>query len=68
MLSRTSLGETGAVASGKLLHYTVDLLASGSLYLADEETKNLAYNVLDVVTKALFDVVLFLYYGKVLKF
>ena len=29
----TSLGETGAVASGKLLHYTADLLASGGLDL-----------------------------------
>jgi bacteriorhodopsin len=40
----------------------------GIAYLADEETKNLAYNGLDVVSKALFGVVLFLYYGKVLKF
>ena len=40
----------------------------GIAYLADEETKNLAYKGLDVVSKALFGVVLFLYYGKVLKF
>lgn len=40
----------------------------GIAYLADEETKNLAYNGLDVVAKALFGVVLYLYYGKVLRF
>lgn len=40
----------------------------GIAYLAEEETKNLAYNGLDVVSKALFGVVLFLYYGKVLRF
>ena len=40
----------------------------GIAYLAEEETKNIAYNGLDVVSKALFGVVLFLYYGKVLKF
>lgn len=40
----------------------------GIAYLADEETKNIAYNGLDVLAKAIFGVVLFLYYGKVLKF
>jgi len=40
----------------------------GFAYLMDEEHKNLSYNVLDVVSKALFGVVLYLYYGKVLKF
>jgi len=40
----------------------------GIAYLADEETKNLAYNGLDVISKAIFGVVLYLYYGKVLKF
>jgi sensory rhodopsin len=37
-------------------------------YLDDEETKNICYNVLDVVSKALFGVVLWSYYGKVLKY
>jgi bacteriorhodopsin len=40
----------------------------GIAYLADEETKNLAYNGLDVISKAIFGVVLYLYYGKVLRF
>jgi len=37
-------------------------------YLEDEETKNICYNVLDVIAKALFGVVLWSYYGKVLKY
>ena len=37
-------------------------------YIEDEETKNIAYNVLDVISKALFGVVLWSYYGKVLKY
>jgi len=40
----------------------------GIAYLLDEETKNIAYNVLDVISKAIFGVVLYLYYGKVLDF
>ena len=37
-------------------------------YIEDEETKNICYNVLDVMAKALFGVVLWTYYGKVLKY
>jgi bacteriorhodopsin len=37
-------------------------------YVEDEETKNISYNVLDVISKALFGVVLWSYYGKVLKY
>lgn len=37
-------------------------------YLEDEETKNICYNTLDVAAKALFGVVLWSYYGKVLKY
>lgn len=37
-------------------------------YLEDEETKNISYNILDVIAKAIFGVVLWSYYGKVLKF
>lgn len=37
-------------------------------YIEDEETKNISYNVLDVIAKAIFGVVLWSYYGKVLKF
>jgi len=40
----------------------------GIAYLLDEENKNIAYNVLDVISKAIFGVVLYLYYGKVLDF
>ena len=40
----------------------------GFAYLLDEETKNIAYNGLDVISKAIFGVVLYLYYGKVLAF
>jgi bacteriorhodopsin len=34
----------------------------------DEEIKNITYNTLDVVSKALFGIALWLFYGKVLKF
>ena len=34
----------------------------------DEETKNITYNVLDVIAKALFGVVLWMYFGRVLSF
>lgn len=37
-------------------------------YIEDEETKNVCYNILDVIAKALFGVVLWSYYGKVLKY
>jgi bacteriorhodopsin len=37
-------------------------------YVDDEETKNICYNVLDVISKALFGVALWSYYGKVLKY
>jgi bacteriorhodopsin len=40
----------------------------GIVYFLDEERKNIAYNVLDVISKAIFGVVLYLYYGKVLDF
>ena len=40
----------------------------GIVYFLDEENKNIAYNVLDVISKAVFGVVLYLYYGKVLSF
>jgi len=40
----------------------------GIAYMLEEEEKNIAYNVLDVVSKALFGVVLWLYFGKVLSF
>ena len=37
-------------------------------YMEDEETKNVSYNILDVVSKALFGVGLWSYFGKVLKY
>ena len=40
----------------------------GIAYTFEEEEKNISYNILDVVSKALFGVVLWLYYGKVLAF
>ncbi len=36
--------------------------------VTDQETKNITYNTLDVISKALFGVGLWLFYGKVLKF
>lgn len=40
----------------------------GIAYMFDEEAKNIAYNILDVTSKALFGVVLWLYFGHVLAF
>ena len=37
-------------------------------YVEDEETKNIMYNSLDVVAKALFGISLWLYFGKVVSF
>jgi bacteriorhodopsin len=36
--------------------------------IEDEETKNISYNALDVLSKAIFGVVLWSYFGKVLKY
>ncbi len=36
--------------------------------IEDEETKNIYYNILDVVSKALFGIVLWLYFGHILHF
>ena len=40
----------------------------GVAYLLDEEEKNIAYNILDVTSKAIFGVVLWMYFGRVLSF
>jgi len=40
----------------------------GIAYLLEEEEKNIAYNILDIISKALFGVVLWMYFGKVLAF
>jgi hypothetical protein len=40
----------------------------GVAYLLDEEAKNIAYNMLDITSKAIFGVVLWLYFGRVLSF
>jgi len=40
----------------------------GIAYMLDEEEKNIAYNILDVISKALFGVVLWMYFGKVISF
>lgn len=37
-------------------------------YIEDEETKNVCYNILDITSKALFGVVLWSYFGKVLRY
>lgn len=37
-------------------------------YIEDEEVKNISYNVLDITSKALFGIVLWSYFGKVLKY
>ena len=40
----------------------------GIAYMFEDEAKNIAYNILDVTSKALFGVVLWLYFGRVLEF
>jgi bacteriorhodopsin len=40
----------------------------GIAYWLDEESKNIAYNLLDVCSKAIFGIILWLYFGKVVKF
>jgi len=40
----------------------------GIAYLLEEEEKNIAYNILDVISKAVFGIVLWMYFGKVLAF
>ena len=37
-------------------------------YMLDEENKNISYNILDVISKALFGIVLWMYFGNVLDF
>ena len=39
-----------------------------NFYVSNEETKNTNYNVLDVMSKALFGIVLWLYFGHILHF
>lgn len=39
-----------------------------NFYLPNEETKNTNYNILDVMSKALFGIVLWLYFGHILHF
>jgi bacteriorhodopsin len=40
----------------------------GIAYMLKEEEKNIAYNILDILSKAVFGVVLWMYFGKVLAF
>jgi bacteriorhodopsin len=40
----------------------------GVAYITDDETMNISYNILDVFSKAVFGVALWLFYGKVLNF
>jgi hypothetical protein len=40
----------------------------GVAYLQDEETKNISYNILDLFSKGLFGVGIWMFFGKVLKF
>lgn len=40
----------------------------GVAYMLEEETKNITYNILDVISKALFGVALWMYFGRVLIF
>lgn len=40
----------------------------GIAYYLDEEKKNISYNILDVISKALFGIVLWMYFGNVLDF
>ena len=40
----------------------------GIAYMLEEEEKNIAYNILDITSKAIFGMVLWMYFGKVLSF
>ena len=40
----------------------------GLAYYLDEEKKNISYNILDVISKAIFGIVLWMYFGNVLDF
>lgn len=40
----------------------------GIAYMLDEETKNIMYNILDVIAKSIFGLCMWLYYGHVLHF
>lgn len=40
----------------------------GIAYYLDEEKKNISYNILDVISKAIFGIVLWMYFGNVLDF
>ena len=39
-----------------------------NFYITNEETKNINYNILDVISKALFGIILWLYFGNILDF
>lgn len=54
-----------------IVFYIFAIIWSGygiNYMVRDEEVKNITYNTLDVISKALFGVGLWLFYGKVLKF
>jgi bacteriorhodopsin len=40
----------------------------GVAYWLEEENKNIMYNILDICSKAIFGIILWLYFGKVVKF
>lgn len=51
-----------------IIFATLWTLYGVAYYIEDVETKNICYNLLDITSKALFGVVLWTYYGKVLKY
>jgi hypothetical protein len=54
-----------------IIFYIFALIWAGygiNYMVKDQETKNITYNTLDVISKALFGIGLWLFYGKVLKF
>ena len=54
--------------SSALITFAILWSLYGIVYMLDEETKNISYNVLDIFSKAVFGVGLWLFYGKVLNF
>jgi hypothetical protein len=48
------LGETGTIASGKLIHYTADMVTSGGLQLWEKLCLEYAYNHIGVASPRIF--------------
>lgn len=49
-----ALGETGAIASGKLLHYTADMICSGGLLLFEKLCMDYAFDHIGIASPRIF--------------